>query len=383
MTNSKTGKQNSVVMGLIIDEAEAAIIREIYHWYTVDLLTGYEIAKQLSERHIETPGESRGDKRKRISGAWRGETVYAILKNELYCGVWPYGKLDYYGVKHGTAKRKRRPDGEVIDVPVKAIVSKQTWENAEQRRKDGAGASKRRYLYLLSGRIKCGCGYAFSGRANPKGVRSYKCGGTAHRFNSVDVRICHEHSVKADLIEAIAWDFALQSKKSAAEFVAMLKEYQEQQQAERVPLAGQISEVMHLIETAKRRIKRSASLVGSVNDDDEAAQYQSDLDAAKSDKIGRERKLKKLEASDQWETTITDDDIIAVLAMREADIHKRQKATFEDRRHYPAKLDLRVELSNGKAKITAKVPVPEQLITLQSETELCVAPTRRLSLARE
>ncbi len=40
--NPKTGKQNSVVTGLIVDEAEATIVREIYRWYTADLLSGYQ-----------------------------------------------------------------------------------------------------------------------------------------------------------------------------------------------------------------------------------------------------------------------------------------------------------------------------------------------------
>ena len=43
----------------------------------------------------------------------------------------------------------------------------------------------------------------------------------------------------------------------------MLKDYQEHQQSECAPLAGQINEVKNLIEMAKRRVKRLASLMGS------------------------------------------------------------------------------------------------------------------------
>jgi site-specific DNA recombinase len=374
ITNPKTGKKKNVVTGLAIDEAEAAIVREIYRWYTVDLLTGHEIAKRLSERHVPTPGEARGYKRKRQAGAWRHNAVYAILKSEVYCGVWQYGKYDYNGVKHGSAKRKKRAEGEAIDVQVRAIVSRQTWEKAQQRRNSGGGVSKRRYLYLLAGRIKCGCGYTLTGCANSKyGLRYYRCGSLAHQFKGIEERTCFERPIKADVLECIAWDFALQAKKSAAEFIAMLKDYQEQQQTDLAPLAGQISAAKELIETAGRKIRRLASLRGSATDDEEAGQYTNDLEAAKEEKAGLHRKLKKLEANYRWEDALTDDDIIAVLKMREADLQSLQKATFEDMRRYLAKIDLRVEVKDRIATITCKLPVPAKIIDLGNRDESCAS----------
>jgi hypothetical protein len=68
-----------------------------------------------------------------------------------------------------------------------------------------------------------------------------------------------------------------QSKKSAAEFMAMLKEYHECQKTEIALLAGQIAEAKTMLENASRKIKRLAALRGSATDNDEAEQYTADL----------------------------------------------------------------------------------------------------------
>lgn len=365
VVNPKTGTRRNVVTSLTIDESEAGIIRIIFHWYTIDLLSGHEIAQRLTAQHITTPGESRGYKRKQAPGVWEKATVYSILANELYCGVWKYGKYNYVGVKRGVSKRKKRDDGESIEIGVPPVISRAMWEQAQQRRKDGKKTSRRNLHFSLTGRIECGCSHAMIGCANGGGRLYYACGSIQHHVIGTE-RVCFERHVRADAIEGLAWEFALQSKKSAVEFVAMLKEYQETQQAQIEPLARQIAEIKELIAITGRKIKRLASLRGSANDDEEAAQYTADLEAAKAEKIGLEHKLSKLEAAYKWEDTLTDDDIIAVLQMREADVKRLQGADFDERRRYLAKIDLRVVVKDRVATFACKLPVPDRMVDLDA-----------------
>ncbi len=61
---------------LVVNEAEAVIIRRIYSLF-LEGLTPYVIAKKLTAEHIPTPGGKT---------IWRGSTVRSILQNEKYKG---------------------------------------------------------------------------------------------------------------------------------------------------------------------------------------------------------------------------------------------------------------------------------------------------------
>ncbi|MBR4457347.1 MAG: recombinase family protein [Clostridia bacterium] len=75
----RTNKKNQPVKDLVIDEDEAAIVRQIF-----DLLTnrGYgtnRVAQYLNEKGIRT---------KRGTSLWRGTSVRALIKNPIYIGKY-------------------------------------------------------------------------------------------------------------------------------------------------------------------------------------------------------------------------------------------------------------------------------------------------------
>lgn len=146
----------------------------------------------------------------------------------------------------------------------------------------------------------------------------------------------------------------------------MLQEYQEQQKSDNAPLAGQMAEVKAMLENTSRRIKHLASLLGKATDDDEAEQYTADLEAAKRDKAGQERKLARLEAEYNWTDSITDDDLLAVLEMRANDLVKLRAATFEEKGRYLAKIDLRVIVRGRVATMKSRLPIPPKSVNLDT-----------------
>ena len=75
----RTNKKNQEVRDLMIDEDEAAIVREIF-----DLLTnhGYgtnRVAQYLNEKGVKT---------KRGTTLWRGTSIRALIDNPIYIGIY-------------------------------------------------------------------------------------------------------------------------------------------------------------------------------------------------------------------------------------------------------------------------------------------------------
>ncbi len=61
---------------LTINQEEAAVIRQIYHWYTQEGYGSAKIANMLNERGLKTKRNCQ----------WSQNAVGHILRNELYTG---------------------------------------------------------------------------------------------------------------------------------------------------------------------------------------------------------------------------------------------------------------------------------------------------------
>jgi len=85
------GKKDTKV--LVINDDEARIVRQIFHWYVVEQLTLRGITARLSEQRIPTPRDNgrkitvaKGEN-VRGFGQWNFSTVSKILRDPVYCGV--------------------------------------------------------------------------------------------------------------------------------------------------------------------------------------------------------------------------------------------------------------------------------------------------------
>lgn len=155
---------------LVIDEAEAEVVRDIYRYYLGNMSL-VQIVKRLDVDGRPTQG----------GGKWWPQTVRRILENPAYRGVAMWGEASREG-----------------SIPV--IIPSCTWDAVRERvRRKAAlpGAQTQRSPYLLSGLAKCGhCGGPLSGYTK-RGVRSYRC--TYHRLG----RGCPEYNYhRADELEA-------------------------------------------------------------------------------------------------------------------------------------------------------------------------------------
>lgn len=155
----------------LVNEDEAKVVRQMFEWVALDGLGIGAVTVRLNEMGVPSP---RGKK-------WHPSTVSRILHNEVYAGVFYNFKWRTQSLRPGEKKKifRKRAREEWIPVTVPAIVSRELWERTQEviREHGRAVSRKRRYEYLLSGRIRCGiCGRKFY--AYPQEGKSYyRCAG--------------------------------------------------------------------------------------------------------------------------------------------------------------------------------------------------------------
>ena len=183
---------------LEIEEQEAKIARDMFHWLVNDRMTCYSIAQRLNALGIPTrySRDKRGIRGKATAGIWRPGRVYNMLRNPAYKGEWVYGK-----------RSKKR---QLIKGKCPAIVDEATFEAAQIRlRENNIWADRtHRRPYLLRGLIKCDlCGHSYTGyysHTSRGEVRYYRCNRNGNRGNLLSER-CYSPTIRGDLVEDLIW----------------------------------------------------------------------------------------------------------------------------------------------------------------------------------
>ncbi|MFA5172933.1 MAG: recombinase family protein [Candidatus Paceibacterota bacterium] len=203
-------KRNENVHGYYkINENEARIIRDVFHWVADEKLTLRAVVRRLKEMNIKP--------RKSKRGVWNTTTLGTILRNKTYIGEAHYGKS--YAVepekplkqekyrKIRKTSRKIRPEEEWIKIPVPAIIDSYLFERVERQLKNNYEQSKRNRKndYLLAGKIWCSCGCRRVGEGAQKGKHLYyRC--SARNLNFPLPVECKERGINAKVVDSKLWE---------------------------------------------------------------------------------------------------------------------------------------------------------------------------------
>lgn len=151
---------NPATLLLEIEPFEAQAVQLIFRLYLEG--AGYgEILDTLNRKGYRT-------KRGRPFGK---NSLYEILRNEKYSGVYTYNKSCAKDVRGKMNRHKFKPEAEIIRTQnaLPALVSPEDFAAVQQKmqqRKHSTGRFKAQQVYLLSGKITCGeCGSTFGGNA--------------------------------------------------------------------------------------------------------------------------------------------------------------------------------------------------------------------------
>lgn len=143
--------------------SEADVVRRIYRWSSEEGLSLALIAERLTQLGVPTHSKLTGKGRRDDQGGrdcWYTSSVGVILRRPVY-----KGEDSYAG----------------INQKVPAIVPLLLWNRTQTRLKDRRKFSDRNSstIYLLRGKIRCACGYGFTGAP---WYRGYKRVEGLHRY---------------------------------------------------------------------------------------------------------------------------------------------------------------------------------------------------------
>ena len=173
--NAEKGRVPNLVYGydktigdyfnLSVNEEEAAVIRQIYHWYTREGWGSAKIANMLNERGLRT----------KRSCQWSQNAVGHILRNKLYTGKVINGKQEVTDFLTGRRADRDEADWIVVDKPELRIIDDETFQLAQEVLHARHGAfriahERHSSKHLFSTVIKCKeCGRSFR-----RTVRTYQ-----------------------------------------------------------------------------------------------------------------------------------------------------------------------------------------------------------------
>ena len=184
-------------MRLVINDYEAGAVRLIFKMYLAN--EGYTaIINELNRKGYRT-------KRGLPFGK---NSLYEILRNEKYSGVYTYNKSSSKNAEGHFNRHKSKEDADIIriDGGVPAIISKEDFERAQIKmaeRKRRIASFKAKQEYLLSGKIVCGeCGCSYAGNSRKPNAThslyiSYRCTKKNGKIK------CKNPEIKRDELEGI------------------------------------------------------------------------------------------------------------------------------------------------------------------------------------
>ena len=194
---------------LHLDEAEAAMVSQMFAWYLEPQTTLYSIAKRLSDLALPTPsGKTR----------WNVSTVRGILKNSAYIGCAYTNRSYPVPSKHRKSallpvgpgqSSASRPEEEWISISVPAIVSTETFERVQAKLSLNQQMSPRNnksYSYLLRGLVSCGqCRLSAMGRTQHNGYHYYVCRGRTDALRAAQGQRCTARYSPAAQLDELVW----------------------------------------------------------------------------------------------------------------------------------------------------------------------------------
>jgi site-specific DNA recombinase len=206
-------RHDGVPARLVLDEAEADLVRQAYAWFIEDRLS----LRQLLRRLNFGPWYPRSGRR-----PWSASTVHHILSDPVYTGTAYANRYEYVAAKKPRAgssaavarnSRRLKPKEQWIAIPVPALVDQTTWDRAQDQLARNARLAFRnnaKHNYLLRCLMTCGtCGRSMHGRTSISGNGNqhqyYSCAGKDRILSARDTA-CPQAPIKARDIEHAVWE---------------------------------------------------------------------------------------------------------------------------------------------------------------------------------
>ena len=347
-----------------INEREAKVVNDIFHWLAKERLSTQSVCKRLVERGIPAP---KGGQR------WSTATVGRILRNPVYTGKTYAFKMRAIepsdvnpdGKRYTKIRRELRPQEEWIELPraTPAIISEELFEAAQKQLKRNRELSPRnnkRHNYLLRGFVYCRqCGKKFYGE--PEHYRYiYRC---SSRRDLGLLRTCHNRSYDADWLDKEVWT-RVKSILLKPELIIAELERRQSEESESDFLERDLETVKIKLanrEKQKARVWRAFEIVG----DEETfkrdiAVVNREIEDLRAEKSELERHI---ETRKQWKL-----DAESIKGFCQIARQNIQSFSFEEKRLALEALQIKVWINGEFIDVEGIIPIPEGEIVHQQSS---------------
>ncbi|WP_428483773.1 recombinase family protein [Rhodopila sp.] len=218
---------------LVVDDAEASMIRQLYAWVADEGLTIRQCIKRLNDG----PWVTRSGRRQ-----WSSSVVHHILTDPVYIGTAYANRFDYVVPKKPRRRSRRstertcrrpRPSEQWIAIPAPPLVEQQVWDCVKAALTRNATLSFRRnkkHDYLLRCLLKCGrCGLGIHGCYFPAqggrpGRRYYRCAGTDPLTTGREAK-CPQARIEANGLEQAIWNHVVGLLEDPSQVLAQFERF--------------------------------------------------------------------------------------------------------------------------------------------------------------
>ena len=198
--------------GVTIDQAEAAVVAELFAMYREPGTSLMQLALRLDARGVPT---ARGRPR------WSGPTIRGILRNPTYTGQVHAQRTQYRAATHRRSATHPigRPHGSAVPQPqdtwllvgqVPAVVSQAHFDEVQAKLATNQSFARRNntaHQYLLRALVSCGqCGLACTARATNGRNFYYLCRGKGHSTFLHRATCCPARHTPAGQLDELVWD---------------------------------------------------------------------------------------------------------------------------------------------------------------------------------
>jgi site-specific DNA recombinase len=197
--------------GVRLDEAEAAVVRDLFAWFADEGASVCELARRLHRLGIASPFGLK---------SWHFSTVRNVLNNPVYFGQVFGNRLRAHPVQRrrsalrpagrtGDSRRVADPAEWIAVATVPAIVTREQFERAQERlayNQRMAPRNNRVHEYLLRGLVSCGhCRQACAGRHVWRGYDYYVCRTRARPSSQSTGERCPTRCIPGRPLEELVW----------------------------------------------------------------------------------------------------------------------------------------------------------------------------------
>jgi site-specific DNA recombinase len=227
------GARDGMPARLVVDEAEANMVRQLYAWVLDEGLTIRQCVKRLNAGcWVTRSGRQQ----------WASSVVHHILTDPVYIGTAYANRFEYIVPKQPRRRSRRsserscrrpRPAEQWIAIPAPPVVDRQTWDwvhDALTRNAVMAFRRNKKHDYLLRCLLKCGrCGLGihgcyFPGHDGRPGKRYYRCAGTDPLTTGREAR-CARGRIEANALEHAVWTHVVDLLRDPAQIMAQFERF--------------------------------------------------------------------------------------------------------------------------------------------------------------